>query len=97
MKKLIIFVITFAMILALAVPAYAVTPPLQVPDMPEVPDISDDVHVELPDSAFDGYIPDIDAELTEDPTEPPAEADNCTTTWRDWLWNWYRWWTNLIH
>lgn len=92
MKKLIIFVLTIVTVISMAIPAYAVTPPLGVPDVPEIPDISDDVHIELPDGIFDDYIPDIDVEL---PIEPPVEKPVCPD-WHAMMKCWIGWWANAI-
>ena len=91
MKKIITILLALLLILTMAVPAYAVTPPLDTPASPTVPDI--EVDLDLPASAFDGYIPNI--EIPE-ATEPPEETDTCTSHWHDWLRGWYRWWSNLI-
>lgn len=55
MKKLIALTLALTLILSLAAPVSAVTPALRPPDLPEVPDISDDVHVELPEDYWDNY------------------------------------------
>lgn len=97
MKKIICILLTLLLICAIAVPAYAVTPPLAVPDMPEIPDISDDVEIELPDSAFEGYIPDIDIDITEptEPTEPPDQEETCTS-WHDIVNGLYQRWKDFL-
>ena len=95
MKKIIALFLVLPLILAMAVPAYAVTPPLDTPASPTVPDI--EVDLDLPASVFEGYIPDIEIPAaTEAPTEPPEETDTCASNWHDWLRGWYRWWSNLI-
>ena len=97
MKKIICLILVLLLILSVAMPVFAVTPDLQTSSI-SIPDISDDVHVELPDSAFEGYIPDIDIELpeaTEEPTEPPAE-EQPDHPWCDWLHKWLRWWRDKI-
>ncbi len=48
MKKFIIFVLAIMLVASMAIPAYAVTPSIGVPDMPEIPDISDNIKFELP-------------------------------------------------
>lgn len=53
MKKLIVLIITLCLILAMAVPAYACTPKLQVPSVPSVPKIR--VEIQLPDSFWDNW------------------------------------------
>lgn len=90
MKKIIAIVLAMLLIVSMAIPAVAVTPPLQIPDMPEIPDISDDVDIDLPEGAFDDYIPDIavDVELPEE--QKPAAV------WPEWLLIWYRWWCRTV-
>lgn len=39
MKKIIIFVLTMMLIASMAVPAYAVTPALKIPNMPQISSI----------------------------------------------------------
>lgn len=53
MKKLIVLILTICLILAMAVPAYACTPKLQVPSIPTVPKIR--VEIKLPDGFWDNY------------------------------------------
>lgn len=92
MKKISPILLAVLLICTMAFPAAAVTPPLQVPDMPEIPDISDDVEIELPDSAFEGYLPELDIEVTEptEPTEPPDQEEVC-------IWHgWYQWWKDFL-
>lgn len=96
MKKIIAILLALPLIVAMAVPAYAVTPDLEVPDVPEIPDISDDVEIELPDGAFNDYIPDIDIDVelpeeTEHPTDEPVCPD-----WCDWVKSWIDWWKDTF-
>ena len=42
MKKILAILLAVLLIACLAVPAYAVTPKYEFPDLPEIPDISDD-------------------------------------------------------
>lgn len=55
MKKIIALTLALILILSLAIPVSAVTPALRPPDLPEVPDISGSVRVELPDKVFDDW------------------------------------------
>ena len=48
MKKILCALLAL-LIMAMAVPAYAVTPSLEVPDMPDVSKIKFDFKIELPD------------------------------------------------
>lgn len=71
MKKIIAIALALTLVLCLAIPAHAVTPELDVPDMPAVPDISDDI-----DFGFDiGAI--VDDWLEKNPTPPltPTEPE----------------------
>lgn len=73
MKRIITFLFAFMMIFALATPALAVTPPLQVPNLPKIPEIKFDF--KFPDGFWDKYwkehpLPDI--EIT-DSTETELE------------------------
>lgn len=92
MKKLITFALALALVVSMTIPANAVTPDLDTPSI-SIPDISDDVHVELPDGAFDDYIPDVEIE----PTEPPADEMPNIPTWQDWLRGWFKWWHHKCH
>lgn len=58
MKKFIALILALVLILSLAIPAAAVTPTLQPPDLPDVPDISGSVHVELSEDYWDAYFRD---------------------------------------
>ena len=42
MKKLIIIVLVLMLVVSMAVPAYAVTPKFEIPELPEVPEIKPD-------------------------------------------------------
>ena len=102
MKKY--FAISLALILALclATPALAVTPDLDIPDMPAIPDISDDIDFGGID--FGGIIGDwfganpvpplVPTEPAE-PTEPVEDTDapigGCWFDWIDWILDWL-WW-----
>ena len=94
MKKFTALLLALCLIVCMAFPVMAVTPDLNPPAIPTIPDISDDVEFELPDSAFDEFIPDIEFDVeneTEAPTEAPAETKLPDHIWVDWLRVWYRW------
>lgn len=57
MKKILAILLAVLLIMAMAVPAYAVTPKYEFPDLPEIPDISDDIKIEIdiPDSFWDKW------------------------------------------
>lgn len=55
MKKFILFVLTLMLIASMAVTAFAATPKYQFPNLPEIPDISDNVEVEFPDNFWDNW------------------------------------------
>lgn len=101
MKKILALLLAVLLILAMVIPAFAVTPDLGAPDVPEIPDISDDVEIELPEDIFDGYIPDIDIdieiELPEDPTDPPAEPpiEPPHFNYCEFLKGWFEWWMHI--
>lgn len=95
MKKIITIFLALALVLCLAIPAHAVTPKLDVPDMPSVPDISVGI-----DFGFD--IEDIVDDWLEEnpvppltPTEPTEPVEEPTAPvgggWFDWLRGWL-WW-----
>ena len=95
MKKY--FAISLALILALclATPALAVTPDLDIPDMPAVPDISDNIDFGIDfGDIVDGWIeenpvpPMVPAEPTEPVENPDAPIGGC---WFDWILDWL-WW-----
>lgn len=48
MKKILCTLLALLLIIGMAIPAYAVTPSFKIPDMPEIPDISDNIRFELP-------------------------------------------------
>jgi len=60
MKKIIALLLSLILILilSLAIPVSAVTPALRPPDLPEVPDISGSVHIELPEDYWETYFQD---------------------------------------
>lgn len=49
MKKILYTLLALLLIIGMAIPAYAVTPSLEVPDMPDVSKIKFDFKIELPD------------------------------------------------
>jgi hypothetical protein len=53
MRKTLILIFALTLILAIPVQASAVTPPLRVPDMPEIPEIK--VEVKLSDDYWNNY------------------------------------------
>lgn len=93
MKKIIVFLMALCLIVCMTVPVFAVTPPLNTPAIPRVPDISDDIHVEISDEFFDDWFAEhpIVIEPTEAPTEPAEEDEPTRTDWSDWLSGWRQW------
>lgn len=86
MKKIIAIVMVLMLIFAMVVPAAAVTPPLDTPSI-TVPDISDDVHIDIPDSFWEKWfkdhpivIPDttVPSETAPIPTEPNVTEPEVT-------------------
>lgn len=55
MRKIITILFALMLVVSMSVPAFAVTPRLNIPNMPEIPDISDDVKFELPDNFWDNW------------------------------------------
>lgn len=55
MKKIFAILLVVMLIASMAVPVFAVTPPLEAPDLPEIPDISDDVKIELPNNFWNNW------------------------------------------
>lgn len=47
MKKIFAILLTVMLIASMTVSAYAVTPPLNVPDLPEIPNISGSVKIDV--------------------------------------------------
>lgn len=70
-KRLFGFVLIIALLYAVAMPVGAVTPTLNPPSLPQIPDISDDIKIDVPDSAYDSWIEDhpVVLETTEVATE----------------------------
>jgi hypothetical protein len=58
MKKIIAVIFAVAIAVSLAVPAFALTPKIEIPNVPEIPDISDNVTIKLPDSFWSGWFKD---------------------------------------
>ena len=97
MRQIFAILLIVMLIASMTVSTYAVTPPLNVPDLPEIPDISDNIEIELPDGVFDDYIPDLTPEA---PTEPPAEDPPVEEPeypdWCDWVKGWFEWWKGIM-
>lgn len=55
MKKFILFVLTLMLIASMAVPAFAATPSVGVPDIPDFSDIKFDIKFDIPDSVWDKW------------------------------------------
>lgn len=59
MKKVFAILLALMLVAPMAVPAYAVTPALKVPNLPEIPDITDsvweNVTIHLPDNLWDDW------------------------------------------
>lgn len=98
MKKIITIFLALSLVLFLAIPAHAVTPKLDVPDMPEVPDISDDIDFGIDfggniDDWFDNNpVPPLTPTEPAEPTEPVEEPTAPVfDDWFGWLrgWNWW--------
>ena len=86
MKKIIAIAMVLMLIFAMVVPAAAVTPPLDTPSI-TIPDISDDVHIDIPDSFWDKWFKDhpivlpdatVPSETEPVPTEPIVTEPDVT-------------------
>ena len=93
MRKIIAIVLAVMLMVSMAVSVQAVTPKLDTPSI-TIPDISDDIHIDLPDSAFEDYIPDIGITIATEPEEPPEDI-GCPG-WCGVAWKWMAWWQNVI-
>lgn len=98
MKKFFAIMMALALVLCLAFPARAVTPELGVPDMPEIPDISDDIDFGIDfGSIIGGWFEEnpVPPLVPTEPAEPtePVEATPAPVGggWFDWLRGW-PWW-----
>lgn len=104
MKKIIAIALALVLVLCLAIPVHAVTPELDVPDMPEIPDIGDNIDFGGIDfgSIIGGWLeenpipPLVPTEPVEVPTEPaeptePVEEPSAPIGggWFDWLRGWW--------
>lgn len=90
MKKLISLLLAVLLIVGMVIPVSAATPKLDIPDIPAVPDISDDIHVELPDGFWADYfkqnpLPAIKIPAAED-TKPIVLEPISFTPIRLYLW-----------
>ena len=92
MKKIICILLAVVLICTMTVSAYAATPKLSTPDMPEIPDLSDDVSVELPDGFWEQYFKDHPMEIPE----LEAWTRHTVPGWREWLNSWYQWRAGLF-
>lgn len=73
MKKIIVFLMALCLIVCMTVPVFAVTPPLNAPDMPEIPEIK--VNFKLPDGFWDKWFADHPIRLPDDfEIQEPTEA-----------------------
>lgn len=55
MKKLLAIALAIMIIICMTVPAYAATPLYKPPAIPDVNIVTEDIHVELPDSFWDKW------------------------------------------
>lgn len=91
MKKILSIIFAMVLIVSMAAPAFAVTPGLEVPDVPEIPYIGDDITIEIPDEVFDEWFDEhpVPPLVPTEPVEPPVES--VPGGWFDWLRGWL-WW-----
>lgn len=95
MKKIIAILLAVMMIAAMAITVQAVTPALGAPDMPEIPDLSAGIVIELPEDFWDKWFEEnpMPPMLPTEPTEPqetvPAKTDVRTPgSWLGWVQSW---------
>lgn len=55
MKKIISFALALLLIASMAIPAYAVTPNLGAPDVPQISNMKFDIKIELPEDILDDW------------------------------------------
>ena len=91
MKKILAILLAVLLVAGMAIPAFAVTPALQVPDVPQISDIEFNINLDLPDDIFDEYIHDIVIGA-----EPPTEVKRGPDNWPEWLQLWYQWWCRTV-
>lgn len=73
MKKITVFLVALCLIVCMTVPVFAVTPPLNAPDMPEIPEIK--VNFKLPDGFWDKWFAGHPIRLPDDfEIQEPTEA-----------------------
>lgn len=93
MKKILSIMIALMLIVAMAIPARAVTPNLEIPDMPEIPDISDDIVIDIPDEVFDDWYEEHPAPplIPTEPTESYEEYPDEHYMDIPGVWGWFSW------
>ena len=55
MKKILAMLLALLLIVSMAIPAYAVTPKLEIPDVPQISKIKFDIKIELPDDFWSNW------------------------------------------
>lgn len=92
MKKLIAILLAVMLVVSMAIPAHAVTPNLEIPDMPEIPDIGDDIVIDIPEDVFDDWFEEhpVPPLVPIEPTEP-VEDEPPVPDYSDWI-TWFRGW-----
>ena len=55
MKKILVFTLALMLIVSMTIPAYAVTPKLEIPDVPQISKIKFDIKIELPDDFWTNW------------------------------------------
>ena len=55
MKKLITIILALMLVCSMVVPAHAATPRFEIPNVPEIPDISDNIKFEFPDGFWNSW------------------------------------------
>lgn len=65
MKHLLSIILILCLLCSLSIPAYAVTPSFNIPNI-TIPDISDNIKIELPDNFWDNWFKDHPIKLPDD-------------------------------
>ena len=55
MKKIITFLFTLVLVVSMAIPAFACTSKMEIPDVPQISDIKFDIKIELPDNFWKNF------------------------------------------
>lgn len=68
MKKFLLMILVVMLVMVMALPVYAVTPPINVPDVPQISDIKFDFNFKISDDFWDKW-------FNENPVPKPAPLE----------------------